>query len=134
VILVFHVGALGLLLLQGCKKETEAAKAPVEATPSPTFGADAGASNAVPAGLGWAATNKDRINIGTRKSEEQPPQATETRQFCTEGTTRVRTAAGRDKESMPEAVQTTTCTSAPVSRSTDEARAESRKVERSPDN
>ncbi|MEY4065797.1 MAG: hypothetical protein RIR26_2005 [Pseudomonadota bacterium] len=89
---------------------------------------------AVPAGLGWAATNKDRINIGTRKSEEQPPQATETRQYCTEASNRVRTTAGREKESVSEPVQNTVCTSAPVSRSSDEARAESRKVERSPDN
>jgi alkanesulfonate monooxygenase SsuD/methylene tetrahydromethanopterin reductase-like flavin-dependent oxidoreductase (luciferase family) len=93
-----------------------------------------GVAIGVPAGHGFAASNKDRITIGTRKSEEQPPQATETRQYCTEGATRVRTAAGRDKESMPEAVQTTICTSAPVSRSSDEARAETRKVERSPDN
>lgn len=80
-----------------------------------------------------AASNKDRVGLGNRKSEEQPPQASETRQFCTQGSVRVKTA-GTEKESIQDAAQSASCSNTPVSRTSDEARAESRKVERSPDN
>ena len=56
-ILFAHVGVLGLLLLQGCKGDPEPAKPVVDAGASPTFGADAGASNGAPAGIGHDLSN-----------------------------------------------------------------------------
>lgn len=88
---------------------------------------------AVPTGEAFAASNKDRIGLGNRKSEEQPPQATETRQFCTEGSARIKTA-GKEKETVQDSQQSASCSMTPASRSSEEARVESRKVERSPDN
>ena len=88
---------------------------------------------AVPAGDSFAASNKDRVGIGNRKSEEQPPQASETRQFCTEGSARIKTA-GKEKEVVQDSQQSASCSMIPASRSSEEARLESRKVERSPDN
>lgn len=90
-------------------------------------------ATAVPAGEVLAASNKDRIGIGNRKSEEQPPQASETRQFCTETSSRA-IAPGKTKETSQDTPQAVSCSENPNSRSSDEARAESRKVERSPDN
>lgn len=84
-------------------------------------------------GLASAASNKDRIGIGTRKSEEQPPQATETRQFCTESASRA-SSPGKSKEVVQEGQAVTRCSSLPVSRTSEEARMEVRKIERSPDN
>jgi len=88
---------------------------------------------AVPIGDSFAASNKDRIGLGNRKSEEQPPQASETRQFCTEGSARIKTA-GKEKEMGQDSRQSASCSMTPASRSSEEARLESRKVERSPDN
>jgi hypothetical protein len=88
---------------------------------------------AVPEGVSFAASNKDRVGIGNRKSEEQPPQASETRQFCTEGSARIKTA-GKEKEVVQDSQQSASCSMTPASRSSEEARLESRKVERSPDN
>lgn len=85
------------------------------------------------AGSAYAASNKDRIGIGNRKSEEQPPQATETRQFCTEASART-SSPGKMKEVGQEGQQIAACSAVPTTRTSDEARAESRKVERSPDN
>jgi hypothetical protein len=80
-----------------------------------------------------AASNRDRIGLGNRKSEEQPPQASETRQFCTQGSVRVKTA-GSEKSAIDDASQSASCSNMPASRTSEEARAEARKVERIPDN
>jgi hypothetical protein len=84
------------------------------------------------AGEVLAATNKDRIGFGVRKGEEQHPQATETKQFCTE--TGVKVRAGRYKEGTRDESAAQACQSTPEVRSAEESRLEMRKVERNPRN
>ncbi|MFZ9521315.1 MAG: hypothetical protein ACO3A4_12640 [Silvanigrellaceae bacterium] len=85
-----------------------------------------------PVTVSLAASNKDRIGLGTRKTESQTPQATETKQYCTETTAKIQ--PGRGKEVNQSDAQSQVCQSAPVTRSADEVRSETRKVEREPNN
>lgn len=85
-----------------------------------------------PVGESLAASNKERVGLGTRKGEEQHPQATETKQYCTESGVKIR--AGRSKERTQEEGSSQACQPTTDVRSAEEARAEFRKVERSPNN
>lgn len=85
-----------------------------------------------PVTVSLAASNADRVGLGMRKSQEQHPQATETKQYCVENNTRYQ--VGKDKEQAGDGVSTQTCQSAPSVRTAEEARAESRKIERNPNN
>lgn len=85
-----------------------------------------------PVTVSLAATNKDRVGLGIRKTEEQHPQATETKQYCTEVSSKVQ--VGRNKDRSQDEAQAQTCQSAPSTRTADEVRAESRKIERNPNN
>ena len=90
---------------------------------------------AAPVSQIWAASNKDRVGLGARKSEEQPPQASETLQYCTDASARVKTAGkGQETEILKDGQQFANCSAAPASRTSEEARSESRKVERNPQN
>jgi hypothetical protein len=86
----------------------------------------------VQAGEVLAASNKDRVGFGVRKGQEQYPQATETKQFCTE--TGVKMTAGRGKERTDQDGAAPACQNAPEVRSAEESRLEMRKVERNPKN
>lgn len=85
-----------------------------------------------PVTVSLAATNKDRVGLGIRKSEEQHPQATETKQYCTEVSAKVQ--VGRNKDRSQDEVLAQTCQSAPSTRTAEEVRAETRKIERNPNN
>jgi hypothetical protein len=85
-----------------------------------------------PASTGWAASNKDRVGFGNRSNEQAYPQATETKQYCTEINAKVQ--PGKDKERSSDEVQQQSCQASQAVRPAEEARAELRKVERSPHN
>jgi|1048.fasta_scaffold35054_2 hypothetical protein len=85
-----------------------------------------------PVTVSLAASNKDRIGLGTRKAESQTPQATETKQYCT--STNAKVQPGKGKERSQDDSLNQVCQSAPSTRSPDEVRAETRKVEREPNN
>jgi len=91
-----------------------------------------GAVCLAPNGECLAASNNERVGLGTRKGEEQHPQATETKQYCTESGVKV--SAGRNKERTQEESASQTCQPTTDVRSAEEARAELRKVERGPNN
>ncbi|NBX16474.1 MAG: hypothetical protein EBR09_03810 [Proteobacteria bacterium] len=90
------------------------------------------AVSVIQAGESFAASNKDRVGLGSRKGEDQHPQAAETKQYCTE--VGVKAKAGRKKESSGDEAVAQACQSAPEVRSAEESRAEMRKVERNPNN
>ncbi|NBW80281.1 hypothetical protein EBR21_00870 [bacterium] len=85
-----------------------------------------------PVTVSLAASNKDRIGLGTRKAESQTPQASETKQYCTD--TNAKVQPGKGKERSQDDNQGQVCQTNPVTRSPDEVRAETRKVEREPNN
>ncbi|MEN9809145.1 MAG: hypothetical protein RLZZ488_712 [Pseudomonadota bacterium] len=85
-----------------------------------------------PVTVSLAASNADRVGLGFRKSQEQHPQATETKQYCVEGNARIQ--AGREKERVGDEAAAQACQSAPSVRTAEEARAETRKIERNPNN
>lgn len=86
-----------------------------------------------PVTVSLAASNKDRVGFGTaRKSDDQHPQASETKQYCTELNAKVQ--PGRTKERVQDDAASQACQNAPATRSADEVRSEYRKVERSPNN
>lgn len=86
----------------------------------------------IQAGESIAASNKDRVGLGSRKGDEQHPQAAETKQYCTQ--VGVKAKAGRNKESSGDEAAGQACQNAPEVRSAEESRAEMRKVERNPNN
>lgn len=86
-----------------------------------------------PVTVSLAASNKDRVGFGSsRKTEDQHPQATETKQYCTELSTRVQ--PGRAKERVQDDAAAQACQNVPATRSSEEVRSEYRKVERNPNN
>lgn len=85
-----------------------------------------------PVTVSLAASNADRVGLGFRKSQEQTPQATETKQYCVDSHSRMR--AGKEKERVGDEAAAQSCQSAPSVRTAEEARAESRKTERNPNN
>lgn len=86
----------------------------------------------LPTSIVFAASNVDRVrSFSGRGSEEQRPQASETKQYCTELNAKVQ--GGKEKERSTDET-TMLCKSAPTVRSSEEARVEDRKIERNPGN
>ena len=90
---------------------------------------------AVPMGSAFAASNKERVGLGNRKYQEQPPEAAATQQFCVRNSQKVVTVgAGLEQNAVRQGEASVTCSSTPASRSVDESRAEARKIGRDPGN
>lgn len=91
--------------------------------------------SAIPVASVFAATNKERVGLGSRKSQEQPPEASATRQFCVRDSQRIVTVgAGLEQNTIRHGEASVTCSNTPASRSVEESRAEARKIERDPGN
>jgi len=90
---------------------------------------------AAPLGSAFAASNKERVGLGNRKYQEQPPEAAVTQQFCVRDSQKIVTiGAGLEQNTVRQGEATVTCSSTPASRSVEESRAEARKIERDPAN
>jgi len=82
-----------------------------------------------------AASNKERVGLGNRKYQEQPPEASPNQQFCVRDSQKVVTVgAGIEQNAVRHGEASMTCSNTPASRSVEEARDEARKIERNPGN
>lgn len=90
---------------------------------------------ATPTGAVYAASNKERVGLGNRKSQEQTPEASATQQFCVRDSQKIVTVgSGLEQNTIRTGESSVTCSNTPASRSVEESRAEARKIERDPGN